>query len=118
MRRRLIVPIYDREVILFIVRDLFKAYQRIAPRYELKAEPSDALSAGGTLICDGRFALLFQLTELDEGFVAHEVKHCADEILAFIGHKDCKCKEPNAYLLGFLQSWVKRQFREGGLKFK
>lgn len=113
----MVVPIYNREVRVFVVRDIRTAYERIAPQFALSTGANDKCDAGGFLTDgEGLFGTVIQYSELDESVISHEMDHIADELLAYIGYKGKG--EPKAYLVGYLNEWIRKEFKKAKVKVK
>lgn len=117
LRKRTIVPIYNHYLTLYVSQDALKTYKHVAHHYGLLASRENKHFGAIALTDDGtNHAIIFNTCQIDEDTIAHEVKHCADYILDAIGHKGCKCGEPNAYLLGFVHKWVKQQLKRAKIE--
>lgn len=108
------VPIYKAPVWVFVAHDVVKARRRQNKRFG--TDPTLVKGDRAAFYYNnGHFGLFFP-ADLNSDDIAHEVRHLADEIMDWIGHKGCKCKEPATYLNGYLHSRVSDIFHKNKIK--
>ena len=112
------IPIYEMDVFLYVAHDAVKTFNCVADAWGLEKEP--AFDALATSDGQGAFGLFFHKELLTERNISHEVKHCADSIMDYVGQKHChSCpNEARAFMTGYLQKWVKGRLKRAGLRVK
>ena len=116
------LPIYGYQIHLYVSHDAVKTFNRVCHLWD--CEPETGKGAGFRAMCindgEGCFAIFFNKGDVIESSISHEVKHCTDDIMDYIGAGHCKkcSQEPQAYLTGYLSCWVRRVLKRKGIRSK
>src|SRR5581483_2740605 len=108
------IPIYEKDLFLYVSHNARNTYNRVAVRWNLKQD-DDNFKALSIMDGDGSFAIFIRLDQLCENTIAHEVDHTACYIRSYIGHKPNRDDEPRAYLVGHIAGWIKKQLKRANL---
>ncbi len=111
LKRRFKVPLYDVAVWVVVAHDAIRAHNALSKRFKLKREEPGSFRA----ICVGRgnqFGLFFHADKICEDDIGHELTHCVEFIMDYIGNECIKCAEPRSYLNGYLHKRVYNLLRK------
>lgn len=106
------VPLYGVKVHLCITADMTGAVKKLGG----DIASDDEAEAWTVDMGGGKWAMVFDINNLQHGAIAHEMSHMVDFIFAYIDHTPAKeGDESRSYLADWLANWVYCSLESFGL---